>query len=290
MRALQISITSLLVAVYAVLLPAASCAHPHIIDVAGKIEVSRDDLLADLRRAQVVFIGEFHAHVGHHRAQLAIIDALADDERPLAIGLEMFRRDSQESLDLWTAGDLPLLEFLEIFNDNWSLWPAYREIFLNARSAGLKMLGLNIPRSLTAKVMRKGFAALSAQERQALGNVQCVVSPAYGSFIRQALGVHSAHGNQYLHFCEAQLLWDTMMARNLLDFLKENPDYRVVVLAGSGHAWKFGIPRQVLDLAEISYRVLLPEAVGRVDRENVTTEITDYLWLDEGQDGWGFSQ
>jgi uncharacterized iron-regulated protein len=254
------------------------------------MEIAPAALLADLQRVQVVFIGEFHDHVGHHQAQLAIIESLDDAERPLAVGLEMFRRDSQASLDRWTAGDLSLHEFLKVYDDNWSLWPAYREIFLSARSRGLKMLGLNIPRSLTAKVMRSGFASLTAAEREALGNVQCVVSPAYGGFIRQALGVHSAHGDQYQHFCEAQLLWDTMMARNLLDFLKENPDYRVVVLAGSGHAWKFGIPRQVLDRAEISYRVLLPEAGGRVDRENVTTEIADYLWLDVGEDGWTFSR
>ncbi len=290
MRALHKSITTILVAVHALLLPTAPCAHPHIINAAEKVEVSPDDLLADLLLAQVIFMGEFHDHVGHHQAQLTIIDALDNDERPLAIGLEMFRKDSQKILDLWTARELPLLQFLQVYGDNWSMWPAYREIFLHARSDGIKMLGLNIPRSLTAKVARNGFKSLSAEERQMLGNVQCVVSPAYGNFIRQALGVHAGQGNQYLNFCEAQLLWDTMMARNLLEFLHENPDYRVVVLAGSGHAWKFGIPRQMLERADISYRVLLPEVVGRVDRGNVSTEITDYLWLDEGEDGWTFAQ
>ena len=78
------------------------------------------------------------------------------------------------------------------------------------------------------------------------------------------------------------------MARNLVDFLKENPDYRVVVLAGSAHAWKFGIPRQLVEQADISYRVVLPEIVGRVDRRNVNEKLADYLWLDEGPDAWGF--
>ncbi len=122
-----------------------------------------------------------------------------------------------------------------------------------------------------------------------LGNVQCVVTPLYGSYIRQALGGHGGHGDNFLHFCEAQLLWDTVMARNLIEFLQDNPDYRVVVLAGSGHAWKFGIPTQMLEQADISYRVLLPEVSSRVDRNSVTREITDYLWLDEGEDGWTFS-
>ena len=264
-------------------------AHPHLLDVKNGVEVSPETLLEDLKSVQVIFMGEFHDHVGHHQAQLAVIDALDDDpERPLAIGLEMFRRDSQEDLDVWTANKMPLLDFVEIYHDNWSMWPEYSKIFLHARNQALKMVGLNISRKLTAKVASTGFKSLSSGERQLLGNVQCEVDPLYGSYIRQAMGGYGGHGQQYLYFCEAQLLWDTMMARNLVDFLKENPDYRVVVLAGSGHAWKFGIPRQLAEQADISYRVVLPEIIGRVDRNTVGTDIADYLWLDVGDGGWTF--
>ena len=270
-------------------LPTMTLAHPHILDVAAETEVSPDDLLDDLRRAQVIFLGEFHDHVGHHSAQLSIIDALDDDERPLAIGLEMFRKESQEALDRWTGKEMSLSEFLAVYNDNWSMWQVYREIFNHARNEEVKMIGLNIPRSITRKVARNGFQSLPEEDRQALGNVQCQVNPFYSNYIRQAMGGYGGHGDQYLYFCEAQLLWDTMMARNLVTFLRENPDYRLVVLAGSGHAWKFGIPRQMLEEAKISYRVLLPEYFSRLDRSNVTVEITDYLWLDVGVDGWTFS-
>lgn len=269
--------------------PALAPAHPHIIDVAERLEISPEALLEDLKGAQVIFVGEFHDHAGHHLAQLTIIDALRSDARPLAIGLEMFRKDSQEALDSWTSHEIPLLQFLPFYNDNWSMWPMYQKIFLYARDEEVKMLGLNIPRSISSKVARNGFQSLPARERQMLGNVQCLVNPFYSDFIRQAMGGYGGHGDQYLFFCEAQLLWDTMMARNLVEFLRESPDYRVVVLAGSGHSWKFGIPRQMLEEAEISYRTLLPEVPGRLDRGNVTREITDYLWLDEGSDGWTFA-
>ncbi len=272
----------------ALLLPYAAAAHPHVMDVAGQVEIAPDDLLDDLLSSQVVFIGELHDHVGHHRAQLSIIEALGDDERPLAIGLEMFRRDRQANLDRWTAGELTESEFLPFYLENWSMWPAYRDIFLHARKERVPMVGLNIPRSITGKVARNGFKSLPEGERQMLGNVQCEVDPAYGEYIRRAMGGHGGHGDQFLYFCEAQLLWDTMMARNLVDFLQANPDYRVVVLTGSAHAWKFGIPTRMLELADISYRVLLPEIAGRVDRGNVTHEIADYLWLDVGADGWSF--
>ncbi len=140
-----------------ILSPATIQAHPHIIDVAKNIEVAPEALLEDLRRAQVIFLGEFHDHAGHHRAQLSIIDALDDGERPLAIGLEMFRKDSQATLDRWTTNDLPFLEFLSVYNDNWSMWQKYREIFLYARNEEVKMLGLNISREISCQGASQRF-------------------------------------------------------------------------------------------------------------------------------------
>jgi uncharacterized iron-regulated protein len=220
--------------------------------------------------------------------QLSITNELLKDPRPLAIGLEMFRKDSQSALDRWTGGSYPPERFVRDFQDNWSMWEKYREIFDFARQQKVKLVGLNIPREISSKVARQGFAALPERERQALGNVQCVVNPEYGDFIRRAMGGHGGHGQQYLFFCEAQMLWDTMMARHLAEFLKDNPHYRVVVLAGSGHAWKFGIPRQLMEQMEVTYRVVLPETDSRVSRTGLGPDVADYLWLDEGAAGWTF--
>lgn len=288
MRPMRLWLPSALIAGFILLLPGTAPGHPHVMDVAQRVEIAPSDLLDDLRRSQVVFVGEMHDHAGHHAAQLSIIAALDDDDRPLAIGLEMFIQDHQPTLDRWTAGELTESEFLPIYHENWSMWPLYRDIFLHARSEGVKLVGLNLPRSVTGKVARNGFKSLPEGVRQMLGDVQCEVDPTYGNYIRRAMGGHGGHGDRFLYFCEAQLLWDSMMARNLVAFLQENPDYRVVVLAGSAHAWNFGIPRQMLELADISYRVVLPEVVGRIDRVSVTSEFADYLWLDAGDDGWSF--
>ena len=260
--------------------------HPHIINASTKAEIHPQELIDDLQKAQVIFIGEFHDHKGHHSAQLDIISALQKQDGRLAVGLEMFRHDSQQALDQWVENQLTESEFLPIYEDNWSVWPNYSAIFEFARDRGTKLIGLNISREITAHVARSGFDSLPEDLRQRLGNVQCIVNPTYTSYIRKALGGHGGHGSKYLFFCEAQLLWDTMMAKHIVDFINNNPDYRVVVLAGSAHSWKFGIPRQLLEQADISYRVLLPEVFGRVDRLDVDDEIADYLWLDVGDDGW----
>jgi uncharacterized iron-regulated protein len=272
-----------------IFLPSICIAHPHILDVGEKVEISPETLLDDLKKVQVIFIGELHDHEGHHQAQLSIIDALDDDERPLAIGLEMFRRDSQIDLDVWTANNMPLEDFRKVYEDNWSMWPVYRQIFMHARDEKIKMVGLNIPREITRSVANSGFQSLSSAQRDYLGNIQCEVDQEYENFIRRAMGGHGGHGQTFVFFCEAQLIWDTAMARNIIDFLKKNPNYRMVVLAGSGHAWKPGIPRQLAEQSEISYKVILPEILGRSDRKNISVKSADYLWLDEGDDNWSFN-
>jgi uncharacterized iron-regulated protein len=271
-----------------VLTAVGASAHPHILRAGDRGEVSPEELIRDLKTVRVVFVGELHDHTGHHQAQLSIIRALKRASQPLAIGLEMFRKDSQAALDQWVSGTYPLSSFLKVYEDNWSMWEEYREIFTYARSQKIPMVGLNIPRELSSKVARNGFAALPEKERQALGNVRCAVSPEYSDHIRRAMGGHGGHGQQFLFFCEAQILWDTMMAHHLADYLKANPASRVVVLSGSSHSWKFGMPRQLLEQMEVTYRVVLPEVDGRINRNELDRELTDYLWLDVGEDGWAF--
>lgn len=266
----------------------AAFAHPHIVRANDGIEIPPAVMLQDLSLAQVIFIGELHDNDGHHRMQLSVIRALHELPQPLAIGLEMFRSNNQFYLDRWVSGDYERDSFIRIFLNNWSMWDKYQELFDYAKAQNIKLVGLNIPREISGKVARQGFAALPASEREALGNVQCVVNPEYADLIKKALGGHGGHGQQFLFFCEAQMLWDSMMARHLADFLKSNPEYRVVVLSGSAHAWKFGIPRQLLRQMAIEYRVILPEISGRVSRDQIRGEETDYLWLDEGPDGWTF--
>lgn len=271
-----------------VFIPSLCIAHPHILDVKEMVEITPEKLIDDLMEVQAVLVGELHDREEHHVAQLSIIDALDDDGRPLAIGLEMFRRENQIDLDAWTEKKINLKEFADVYEDNWGMWPVYSPIFLHARNNNIRMVGLNISREITRKVASSGFQALSNAQKESLGNIQCVVDLEYENFIRRAMGMHDSHGQQFLFFCEAQLIWDTAMARNIIDFLKLNPEYRMVVLAGSGHAWKQGIPRQLTEQSDITFKVILPEIPGRSDRSDISLSSTDYLWLDEGSDSWSF--
>jgi len=262
----------------------ALCSHTPISDrilrVADGQTVSLADIVKDLTESRLVFVGELHTTQSHHRAQLETIRALNEAGAPAAIGLEMFRRDYQSDLDRWVKGELSETEFEKIYYQNWNYpYHLYKEIFLYAKKHKIPMVGLNVPPEVTKQVAREGFDSLTPKQRGDLPMVTCRVDAEYLAFIRRSLVMHGHGGLDFTRFCEAQLVWDTAMAWTLLAYLEKNPKTTVVVVAGSGHSWKKGIPEQIRSRSELPFRVILPEIPGRVDQENIALNEADYVWL-----------
>ena len=244
--------------------------------------ISYDEMLDDLQKANVVFVGEVHDRPEIHQMQLDIIKALAARKIPVAVGFEMFTYASQDELDRWTAGKLPDESFIRIYYKNWGFpWSLYEDIFYYIRDHNIPGIGLNVPSEITRKVSSFGFNSLTPEELGELPpETGCVVNETYMKFIRRAYAMHGHGDKRFLYFCEAQLLWDQSMAHNLLGFLKKDPGKTVVVLAGNGHAWKRGIPEQVQTMsAKTSFRVILPQIPGHIDPRNITSEDADYILL-----------
>jgi uncharacterized iron-regulated protein len=208
--------------------------------------VTLAQVLEDIKDVPVIIVGELHDTAPHHWMQLRVIQGLDEADATVAVGLEMFEAQQQYQLDRWLRGELSEKEFIPIYLRNWNYdWNLYAD---------------------------EGLL-------QELPPVSCNVDKDYEEFIRRALESAHGHGTGFQHFCEAQLVWDTVMAWHALKFLERNRDHHVVILAGSGHAWKRGIAEQIRRQSDLLYRVILPEN-PRLDRNHATTEDTDYLWLD----------
>jgi len=261
---------------------AAAGSELRLLDLAtGKI-LSGDRATARLSAAQFVLVGEFHDDAEHHRAELEVIRSLHRTGRSVAVGLEMFRRNSQADLDRWVDGSIDETRFKSIYLDNWNFkWTLYRPIFDYARRNKIPMIGLNVPPSVTAQVAFHGFDSLSARQKGDLRGITCNVTSEYRDFIQQAYGAH-AHGEMdFDNFCEAQLVWDTAMAVNSIAYAERHPETVLVILAGSGHARKMGIPTQIAKRSSRPFLVLLPLTPGVFDAENVTVQDADYLIVND---------
>ena len=65
---------------------------------------------------------------------------------------------------------------------------------------------------------------------------------------------------------------------HLVQLLEENPTFSVVVVAGSGHAWKRGIPEQVARIREVAMKIIVPRIPRRLERTTIEPDDADYLW------------
>ena len=251
-----------------------------LFDLDRKKEIPLSEAVSDLKKSRVVLVGEHHSNIEHHRAQLAVIRALKEAGLDVAVGLEMFRRESQPALDRWVSGEIDVPSFEKIYYDNWNFpWDAYRMIFEYARDQKIPMIGLNVPREITRKVSRDGFKSLSPEQKGQLAEVSCVVDQKYMNYIRQAFGGHGHGQLNFIYFCEAQMVWDTALAVYTLNYLKKHPGSIVVVLTGVGHAQKGAVPRQIEMRSKLPYSVILPKVDDGIDSETISLKETDYLML-----------
>jgi len=227
-------------------------------------------VLADLTQAQVVYLGETHDRQADHDGQREIIGALWEDNPKLAIGMEMFQRPFQGAIDRYLAGDIDETELQAQteYAQRWGFdWELYAPFLRFAQEKNLPVLALNAPTELTRKVAQQGLASLTAADQRYVPAPEDIDTrdPAYRAFLAAVFQSH-AHGHGqpgagsgsaasgaapgqetgFDRFVAAQVLWDETMAAAIAEFLRANPDYRVVVLTGQGHViYGYGIPSRV---------------------------------------------
>jgi uncharacterized iron-regulated protein len=236
--------------------------------------------LQRLQRARIVLVGEHHNNADHHLAQLQVIQALHQAGHKVAIGMEMFRRDSQQALDQWTSGSMDEQQFIEVFNDNWTFgWELYRPILAYARDHRIPVVALNVSRKITLQVAYHAFQSLNSEQKASLEGIVCDVTPEYRDFVQRAYGAHGHGRMKFEQFCEAQLVWDSVMALSAIDYLKQNEKRIMVIVAGSGHARKLGIPTQLAKRSTLPYIVVLPETKGIYEKNFLTDRDADFLLL-----------
>lgn len=257
------------------------CLNAHAAQFAGVSDKKAADLAEVVKsaaQADVIFIGEIHYNAQHHKAQLDIVRSLHTKGFPLAIGLEMFTPEEQQKLDDWSQGKLDEESFQPIFSRNWSYgWPLYRDLFLFARENQIPLIALNTPKSVISKVMAKGPSAL--KESETPPKISWSLNESQTNYMRtiskQVFG-NTAPAKLVAGICAAQALRNSGMAWNIAKYKQNYETDKVVVLAGTWHAVKNGVPERLSVYGKLTYKVILPE-LPEFNLENATENEADYL-------------
>lgn len=157
-----------------------------------------ESMLADLTRADVVFVGEQHDDPNTHRLELAILEGLVTRHQPLVIAMEMFERDVQGILDDYLAGRIDEQQLLATARP----WPRYvsdyRPIIEFAKAHQIPVIASDVPRPIAADVAKNGMSvidALGARRSQAAQSPQCTTSGDYYERFMQLMGGHPPSGD-----------------------------------------------------------------------------------------------
>jgi uncharacterized iron-regulated protein len=242
--------------------------------VATAVEISTLKSLPEVIRLvedkKMIYVGETHDRYSHHLVQLEIIQALRAKGKKVAIGMEMFQRPFQGALDDYLSGRTGEKEFLkksEYFK-RWQFdYNLYRPILQFARAEKIPVVALNIQREITEKVGKSGLDSLSEEEKRLIPSQMDFSDRAYREKLEKVFREHpSFEAKNFDFFLQAQIVWDETMAESVDRFLKENPAYQMVVLAGSGHlAYGSGIPKRAARRNGFDYSILLNE--GELEKD-----------------------
>jgi uncharacterized iron-regulated protein len=252
--------------------------HRKIIRLRDGEHTSFMNMMDEISSARAIYIGESHENVAHHQTQLDVIRSLHEKkDLPMAIGLEMIKKEDQASLDAWISGKMKEEDFIPIFLRNWGFnWLFYREIFIYAREHEIPLVALNVPKNITKKVGEQGFASLTDEELAQLPpGVTCELNQQYMDHLAEIFQYKGKRDRSFEYFCEAQVLWDQSMAWYLAQYMKNNSDRTIVVLAGSIHAWKYGIPQQKKKYISIEQKIIVPDLP--VEHGTIGEDDADYL-------------
>jgi uncharacterized iron-regulated protein len=219
---------------------------PKIIDTGNSQQLG--ELTGQLARNRVLFIGEVHDRLEHHRNQLNIIKSVYARYPDLAIGVEYFQKPFQPYLDDYIAGRITERQMLvktEYFK-RWQLdFRLLQPIFRFARENRIPVIALNVPDEIHNKVFMGGMKSLSPGE---LAQTPADIEPASASYLQRLKSIFNSHpaSNDFDTFVEGVLLWDESMADTAARYLKAHPGSRMVILAGMVHVmYGDGIPERL---------------------------------------------
>jgi uncharacterized iron-regulated protein len=250
--------------------------------------VTPDLLVRKLAQANAIYLGESHDRSQDRKIQLAIIQELHEKNSQIAIAMEMFQIPYQAAIDRYLAGKLSEEDLIEQteYNQRWGYdWESYAPILRFAKEQQLPVLALNTPSEITRQVAKAGLDSLTPQQRKIIPPVSEIRTDnaAYRQMLAKVFQQHqhSSHGHSsgFDRFFLAQVLWDETMAAEIANFVKANPKYQVVAIAGQGHIiYGYGIPSRVArrmhrQFLQLSVLLSPPQEVN-----NSQQPIADYIW------------
>jgi len=217
--------------------PASSYVPERVFDTRQHAFSDFEVMLADLARADAVFIGEQHDDPNTHRLELAIVEGLTRRGVPVIVALEMFERDVQGPLDRYASGAIGEEQFLKESRP----WPRYatdyKPLVEFAKAGKLPLIAANVPRRIAADVGKNGLASLERLGGDRTLAARELTCPPSGSYFDRFVAAMGGHAGASPNFYYAQCVKDETMGEAVADaFAKTTGRVTIVHVNGAFHS------------------------------------------------------
>jgi uncharacterized iron-regulated protein len=216
----------------------------------GRDTITFSQMIEQLSKADVVFIGEQHDHKLGHSLELDILKGLFAKRPSMALSLEMFERDTQIVLDEYLADQISQPSFLAASRP----WPNYKTDYAPmiefCKEKKLHVIAANAPRRYVSTTSRKGqkvLLDLPNESRLYLARLpySMELPPGYDKALNEVFNDHGAAGSSQAgapampaqpFIKEGQGLWDATMADSILKGRRTHRAKLVLQVNGSMHS------------------------------------------------------
>lgn len=217
--------------------PAAAYVPQRVFDTRKNAFTDFESMVADLARADAVFVGEQHDDPDTHRLELAMVEGLTRRGAPVVVAMEMFERDVQAAVERYATGAIDEEQFLKESRP----WPRYatdyRPIVEFARAHKLPVIASNVPRRIASDVGKSGMSVVEGLGGDRAFAARELTCPASGSYFDRFAAAMGGHAGTTSNFYYAQCLKDETMGEAVADaFAKARDRVTVVHINGAFHS------------------------------------------------------
>lgn len=237
-----------------------------------------DDIIPRLNTSRIVYVGERHDQFAHHMNQLKIIKKIHEAGFRLGVGMEMFQKPFQQVVNDYMAGRIDEHQFLQKtgYFSRWRYdYNLYKPIIDYLKQQNIPLVALNVEKEMSRKVAREGIFSLPNDQQRQLPSAMDFSNEPYRTDLKEVFEIHEKKNGlkAFDYFFQAQTLWDEAMAETAQQFLRENPESKLIILAGNGHVrYKYGIPERLYRRNQESFTVVVQD-------EELQDSIADYVLL-----------
>jgi len=196
-------------------------------------------LIARAKEADFFAFGELHRHPAGSLLQEELLTALVEEERPVALAMEFFERDTQGVVDRYLEWEIEEADFKKWARQGKAYDKSHRPLIELCKENECAVAAANVPRRL-AKEWRKSdleyaefLELITEAERSYMPRAWTDMNEEESERFFEAMGGLKEGQNDT--FSRSMSLWDDAMAEACTDLREENAETRVILMVGTFH-------------------------------------------------------